>query len=103
MNKWIFLLIMFPSLLIACSGPQYTYPSVPGLDLEMNNIYHYLCESSITNQYSVVTLSQLQSTIPNTVGIPFYCKDCTVSTVCVSTGTTIFGFSDISAKSNACH
>ena len=46
MKKLIFLLL-FPTISLACSGPQSSFPEVPGLDLEMQNLYH--CSSYPTS------------------------------------------------------
>jgi len=44
------------------------------------------------------TLSQLGALTPSTAGLIFYCSDCTVDGVVVSTGTAIGSFARISAR-----
>jgi hypothetical protein len=48
------------------------------------------------------TSAQIGALTPTAVGQAYYCSDCTVSAVCVSTGTTLASFSDVGARVNPC-
>jgi len=100
MKMAIFIFLLWSTLAMG-SGPKYTYPTPRGLDDEIQNIYHDIANAKLG--YTSLTLAQLKTYSPASAGLPFYCSDCTVSTVCISTGTAIFGVSDISGRTTACH
>lgn len=67
MKKLMFIVLLFPSICFA-NGPKYTYPEVPGLDDEMNNIYHDLKYPNILNgtasTFTITNLTFTAGTVP---------------------------------------
>ena len=65
MKKLIWLLCLLPSVALA-NGPKYTYPEVPGLDDEMNNIYHDIKNPVINyGTASTMTITNFQGVTTN--------------------------------------
>lgn len=95
-------LILIPSVALA-GGPKYTYKTPPGLDDEINNIYHDIRAPRPFDYYAPYTLAQLKTVTPTLSGQAYYCSDCATTPVCISTGTTIFGFSSFANKATACN
>lgn len=58
--------------------------------------------SSGNFSYPSRILSELMSLTPVAVGYSYYCSDCATAAVCVSTGTAIASFSNISGKTTVC-
>ena len=48
------------------------------------------------------TLAQIKALTPTKIGLQYNCSDCTVTPVCISTGTGIFGFSGIASRTTVC-
>lgn len=58
--------------------------------------------ATTANRHAVSALAGFIGTTPAATGIAFYCSDCTISAVCVSTNTTIGAWSDIAGRTTAC-
>lgn len=54
-------------------------------------------------QYTSKTLAQLQALTPTAVGQAYYCSNCSVDAVCVSSGTGVGAFTRYSARTTACN
>lgn len=54
-------------------------------------------------QLTSQTKAQLAVTTPKKAGQEYYCSDCSTVAVCISTGTTLGGFSLITNKGSACN
>lgn len=48
-------------------------------------------------------LTQLQAIAPSSLGIAYYCSDCTTDVLCVSTGTATGSFARVSARTTVCN
>jgi len=65
--KKIFLILFCSSILHAASCPEYNYPSIPGLDQDMDNVCHNISYPTINNG-TASTLTISTATITNLKG-----------------------------------
>jgi hypothetical protein len=54
-------------------------------------------------QFGSLSKASILALTPSVVGQSYYCSDCTASTVCISTGTTVASFSDINSRIAQCN
>lgn len=88
--------VLFSTYLMA-EGPEFFHKD-PIIYQEFENVYQSIKKGNSLPSY---TLSQFSSLVPKSVGSIYYCSDCTVDAVVVSTGTTIASFSRISSRTTA--
>lgn len=93
------LLILLPTMALA-TGPKYNYED-PKLNDEFENVYRDITKGDDDTPESF-TLAQLKTKTPERKGRFYFCSDCVTDGVCISTGTTIYGFARISARTTAC-
>lgn len=79
-------------------GPEFFHKD-PIVYQEFENVYQDLRKRTFV--LPSYTIAQFSSLVPRSVGAIYYCSDCTVDAVVVSTGTTISSFSRVSSRTTA--
>jgi hypothetical protein len=54
-------------------------------------------------EFGEITKFGIVSSTPTRRGRSYFCQDCTASTVCISTGTTVASYSDINSRTTQCN
>lgn len=83
MKKCLVLIFVLPSIAMGIACPQYTYPQIPGLDQDMNNICHNI-SNPVLNSVSGIPLGKIVQYITSTNSS----NTATLSTSYVSTALT---------------
>lgn len=90
------ILILFISMPMLAAGPKHSFKDSL-LNDEIENIYKYVNTATILP----FTKAQLQAMTPRRAGLLFFCTDCTVDGIVVSTGAVVGGVGRISARTTA--
>lgn len=96
MNKWAIWIIGTFLLGYAYAAPRNPFPKSPDEiwrnDQDLRDDIKF-SKGSLDSK----TVAQFKATTPLKKGLMYFCSDCTNALVCVSTGTTIYGFANMQA------
>ena len=99
MKKIIFSIILLIASTAKAGGPLYRHKEATE-QLEFENVYQDISRVKLPSATSQ-TLVQLQALTPASTGLIYYCSNCTVDAIVVSTGTSQGAFSRVSARTTA--
>lgn len=103
--KTIFYLFCLMGIAVIChgEGPKYRHDT-PRIQFEFDNVYKDIRTIRVgVNVLDSKTLAQFKAYVPTKKGELYFCTDCANQWVCVSTGTAIYQFAGVSARSAACN
>lgn len=104
MNYLKFFLIISIPVGVWAGTPRHPLPNTPDQvwqnDLDLNDKIDRL-EQSLILPHKM--LAEILAITPVRTGQTYYCTDCSVAVICVSTGTAVLDFASASGRTDVCN